>query len=533
MKGPKPTAKHRILRTIGAATLWTLIFLSVALLLTGIFIRKQWGQITVDQMLTNIAGAGQGGGYVWITVFWVIVAPLAITALLFAGRRLWIRYRVSARLRLSAARRRIRHAAVRGVASALVVLLIGGTVITGSTSFSSAVQLPTYIKSVSSSMNIGDYYREPTVVGNKNARNIVVVYVESAENHLADDSLFPVNMLEPMEDATKGWGEIPDLKQYNGGGWTMAGITSTQCGIPLKGKGSATGDKVMNNLAVADFMPGIDCFGDVLKENGYKNVFLGGASAEFASKGSFLRTHGYDEIKDLAHWREIGEKEKDMRPDWGLSDRRLMEHAKDEVSTLHRESAETGQPFNLSVLTLDSHEPIHRYHDCPQRTGDDELASVWLCSSEAVGGFVKHMEDEGILEDTSVVLMGDHLKHMADWNVYHEELDDKTDRSVFSRIWMPGTKDGKLPLGEPRSGADQLNMLPTLLEVAGLEVKDRQAGIGVSVFSQAVPHDSAQALNDDAYAELTLARSADFYKKVWGMEEPQEAPSTQPGDSAE
>ena len=90
MKGPKTTAKHRILRTIGAATLWTLIFLSVALLLTGIFIRKQWGQITVDQMLTNIAGAGQGGGYVWITVFWVIVAPLAITALLFAGRRLWI-----------------------------------------------------------------------------------------------------------------------------------------------------------------------------------------------------------------------------------------------------------------------------------------------------------------------------------------------------------------------------------------------------------------------------------------------------------
>ena len=140
------------------------------------------------------------------------------------------------------------------------------------------------------------------------------------------------------------------------------------------------------------------------------------------------------------------------------------------------------------------------------------------------------MDDEGILEDTSVVVMGDHLKHMADWNVYHEELDDKTDRSVFNRIWMPGTKDGKLPLGELRSGADQLNMLPTMLEVAGLEVKDRQAGVGVSLFSPTVPQDSAQALNDDAYAELTLARSADFYKKVWGMDEPDESSSTEPND---
>ncbi len=530
MKGSKTTAKHRILKAIGAAFLWTLIFLSVALLISGIFIRKQWGQITVDQMLTNIAGAGQGGGFVWITVLWVAVVPLAITALLFVGRQLWIRYRMSARLRLSAARRRIRRAALRGMASTFIVALIAGTVITGSTSFSSAVQLPTYIKSVSSSMNIGDYYREPVVVGNKDARNIVVVYVESAEDDLADDSLFEVNMLEPMEDATEGWAEAENYKQYSGGGWTMAGITSTQCGIPLKGKGSATGDKVMNNLAVADFMPGVDCFGDILKENGYKNVFLGGANAEFASKGSFLRTHGYDEVKDLPHWQSLGEKEEDMRPDWGLSDRRLMEHAKDEVSALHRESSETGNPFNLTVLTLDSHEPIHRYHDCPLRTEDDELASVWLCSSEAVGDFVKHMDDEGILEDTSVVVMGDHLKHMADWNVYHEELDDKTDRSVFNRIWMPGTKDGKLPLGELRSGADQLNMLPTMLEVAGLEVKDRQAGVGVSLFSPTVPQDSAQALNDDAYAELTLARSADFYKKVWGMDEPDESSSTEPND---
>lgn len=523
--------KKPLASRIGTALLWTMIWLNVTLLISGIYIKMQWGQITVDQMMTNIAGAADGGGFVGVTILWVLIVPLFVTVLLYVGRRLWTRYRVSARLRLAAARRRIRRTMFRAAASTLVVLLVAGTVITGSTSFSSAVQLPTYIKSVSSSMNAADYYRAPAVVGSKDARNIVVVYVESAEQYLTDESLFPVNMLGPIEDETEGWGRIPAYKQYNGGGWTMAGITSTQCGIPLKGKGSATGDKVMNDLAVDDFMPGIDCFGDVLKDEGYKNVFLGGANADFASKGSFLRTHGYDVIKDLPYWKERGEKEEDIRPDWGLSDRRLMEHAKDEVSALHAESKKTGKPFNLSMLTLDSHEPIHRYHDCPQRTGDDELASVWLCSSEAVGGFIHHMEQEGMLEDTAVVVMGDHLKHMANWNVYHEQLDDKTDRSVFNRIWIPGTENGTTPLGAPRAGADQLNMLPTMLEAAGLEIENREAGLGVSVFSPSIPQGSAQALDEDSYGELTLARSSDFYKQVWGMMEPGEDGTPTPTDA--
>jgi phosphoglycerol transferase len=167
------------------------------------------------------------------------------------------------------------------------------------------------------------------------------------------------------------------------------------------------------------------------------------------------------------------------------------------------------------VLTLDTHEPVHLYDYCTVDT-QDKVTSVFSCSLSQVAGFVDHMEEKGYLEDTAVVIMGDHLKHMGANDAFHAQLDDHPNRTIFNRIWVPDG-DGNKAL---RPRVDQLNMYPTILEAAGLTLKDHEAGLGVSAFAPEVPDDSAQAAEPDVYSGLLDSPSPLFYAKAWAGGDP-------------
>jgi phosphoglycerol transferase len=167
------------------------------------------------------------------------------------------------------------------------------------------------------------------------------------------------------------------------------------------------------------------------------------------------------------------------------------------------------------MLTVDTHEPAHLYDYCPQDS-ESEVTSMFACSMTQVAGFVDHLEEQGYLDDTAVVVMGDHLKHMGASNAFHEQLDDNPNRSIFNRFWIPGDDRRTSTM---QDGVDQLNMMPTILEAAGIELADRQGGLGVSAFTQDIPLGSAQGLEPDAYDELLNSRSSDFYKDAWDGQE--------------
>ncbi|KUG62085.1 sulfatase [Kocuria rosea subsp. polaris] len=504
----------QLIRRVGVAAgrllVYVLIWAGLALLIAAAGIRFFWGEISVGQMLLNLVSVeidGGGGPIVWIGILGVGVLPLLITA----GIALWQHAR-RRRRRVGGDRRPRRSRwAVRTVSTVLVAAVVVG----GTTAFATTVGVADYIRAGNSEYDLGDHYVEPTVTGDEQKRNLVLIYLESGEATLANDELFEKDAFAPLKAVTRasdGWQSVEDFQQYEGGGWTMAGLTSTQCGVPLKGIGSAAGSGALNDLGgdVDTYLRGIPCLGDVLEEHGYTSVFLGGANASFAAKDAFLRTHGYSEIKDLSDWRAAGEPERNFRGDWGLSDGRLMAHAADEIDALHAEAERTGRPFNLSVLTLDTHEPVHVYDYCDVDTRD-EVTSVFACSMAQVAGFVDHMEEKGYLEDTAVVIMGDHLKHMSAGDAFHEQLDHHGNRTIFNRIRVPGA-DASSTL---RPRADQLNMYATILEAAGLTLADHEAGLGVSAFTSEIPEGSAQALEPDAYAELLDSRSSRFYAGAW------------------
>lgn len=517
MSGAAKTTAKRVGAVIGHVAVYVLIWLALTLFIVGIGIHMFWGSITVDQMMMNLVSMqtdGGGGDLVWLGVLAFGVLPVALTVLIA-----YVRHRV--KRRRAAAVEDVTVPVGRGWLQRTVsVVLVAVVVVSGTAMFGSSVHVGAYIRAANSEYTIDQYYQPPVVTSAENARNVVMIYLESGEATLEDTTLFEKDPFVPLKDVTReedGWQDVGNFQQYEGGGWTMSGITGTQCGVPLKGNGLVTGQSGLNSLGsgVANYLGGLTCVGDIFKEQGYRNVFMGGANGSFAAKDQYLATHGYDEQYDLDDWRAKGEPADQFRGDWGLGDKRLMANAKEKVDALHGESAKTGTPFNLSMLTVDTHEPVHIYNYCDVDT-ESEVTSMFACSMNEVADFVGYMEEQGYLEDTAVVLMGDHLKHMGSSNAFGEELGDHPNRTIFNRFWVPG--DGK-KTATMRPGVDQLSMMPTILEAAGIELKGRQAGLGVSAFAERIPEDSAQNLDPDIYQQLLESRSQEFYNDAWAGQE--------------
>ena len=400
----RPTRGRRVLGILLASFSWLLVAIGAVLIGAAAWIERTFGAISVDQMLLNSPGVGNREptgaefGYISSFVWQALVLPLGLVVILalaiFALRKLIGRRAEQMPDRSGsqgAVKKGRRIARVLRARYWLPTVAAIGVLALGSQMFASTIGLAQYVRSATTSLSMSDYYAAPVVERRpEQAQNLVLIYLESMENAFSDESMFEENMLAPLERATTGWDKIDSLRQYDGGGWTMAGIVGTQCGVPLRGIQTAKSGQLDVIGADADaYLPGAVCLGDVLADEGYTNVFMGGADAAFASKRLFLTTHGYDEVLDLNTWRERGDTE---FSDWGLSDRALMANAKSEIDRLHA----SGQPFNLTMLTLDTHEPAHAFDYCPVTT-EIPMASITRCSMEQVSDFINYMNAQGYL----------------------------------------------------------------------------------------------------------------------------------------
>jgi phosphoglycerol transferase len=482
---------------------WCLTALALAFLAIAGWVRFRFGTVSLEQILLNLptgGSEGTGNGDLVAEGLGVGVGlPLVVTAVAFVVTT------ILRRGRPPRPAKRPWAVPLLAFATSLVVFL-------------SVAGVPEYAVALLLNRSIAPYYLAPQVSqSSQRPRNLVTIYFESGENTYADPSVFGENLLADLDAATSGWSRFDGLRQYPGGGWTMSGLVSTQCGIPLKSRALTDGMN-LNNLGeeVASYLPGATCLGDVLSAHGYTNVFLGGANARFAGKDTFLAGHGYDRVLGLTSWESAGEARSQVSV-WGLSDRRLFAHASQEFDDLRA----GGKPFNLTMLTLDTHEPAGVFPGC---STPDAVAmkTAITCSSRAVAGFLEHVRDSGALQDTVVVVMGDHLKATSEGGAFKAELEAIPDRTIVYRVWSP---DG---VTFSRDRADQLSVLPTTLELLGFDLPDGRAGLGVSFVEPHPLTGTALALSDDDYRTVVTSPSSGLYKEFWGGQEPEMAVAPPP-----
>lgn len=475
---------------------WSLTALALVALASAAWIRYRFGKIVFEQFILHIPLGGEAGNNSLFgeALTWCILLPLGLV-----GLALLVRQRQGWRL---AGRRRVALPTLALTASLAVLLTVVG--------------VPKYAAAQLDQRSFADYYVTPAA-GRlpERPKNLITVYLESMENTFGDAGLFGRNLLSVLDEATDGWGRYETLRQYPEGGWTMAGIVGTQCAIPLKSQLLVEGINPNNfGEQMPHYLPGATCLGDVLAEAGYSNTYVGGANTRFAGKDTFLIDHGYTSIRGREEW-EPDEDPAEISV-WGISDHRMFAHAADTLDELRA----SDQPYHLALLSLDTHEPGGVYPSCAT---DDAvpMATAITCSTQALAGFLAHAESIGALEDTVIVVMGDHLKATAEGGYYKAELDGTADRSIVLRVWSP---DG---VAFTRQNADQFSMLATTLDLLGLEPPDGRAGLGVSFVGDHPVTGTALELAPGEYETVMTSPSSGLYRTFWEAPEPEATPTVE------
>lgn len=506
-----PTAKrglgHKILMVLG----WLAAILGAVLLGSSIWVLNTFGQISFQQMVANIPGLGgngEGGGADPDVIKSFVIEAVLIPLALVAGAAL-----IYFALTHTLSGRHPRTFLVshrRGIAGlASIALFLAGT-----SAASSSMGIPAYIRGIVTDASISNYYKEPVITSTPDdPKNLVVIYLESMDADFGSPEYMGEDLLSDLHSSTTGWASLPNLTMSPYYGYTMGGVVTTQCGIPPKpAEGmimTEAAPQANNNIGdgLATYMPGATCLGDVLQEAGYHNVYMGGAPESFASKGTFLSSHGFDTVLGYEHWRAQGETQ---FSGWGLSDQRLFENAKEEVRELHK----SDEPFTLSMITLDNHAPITDFGYCPDTTGNLEKNTV-RCQSHIVSDFIDDMDTNGILDDTVVVVMADHQAFTtADIASYKRDMGWRAQQQLplFNAVWSP---DGA---AFARESGTQAHMYPTMLQLLGFGLQDHQAGMGVSLLvpeSDVADSHTILNLGFDDLANLYNSSSTDLYKKLW------------------
>ncbi|HSI53940.1 MAG TPA: sulfatase-like hydrolase/transferase [Ramlibacter sp.] len=319
-------------------------------------------------------------------------------------------------------------------------------------------------------------------------KNLVLIYVESMEETYGDRRVWGRDLLEPLRGL--GGVSFADYRGAPGTNWTIAGMVATQCGVPLR--------VVSQHDIKQAFLPGATCLGDILHRHGYRNVFLGGAPLSFAGKGKFLKDHHYDVTFGREEWQQEGVQDRSLG-EWGLFDDELYARAKVKLRQLH----ESGQRFNLTLLTLDMHNPHgFRSPSCIKR-GLKSFEDIVECASFQAADFVRFIEQSGYLKDTNVVIMGDHL---AVSNPVYDALRKIEKRRIYNQFIS------QEPLSKSTEAILPFDLYPSILEFIGFTVPEGRLGLGYSAFGGATGTRPAERLDDLVLPSLSGSSS---YGRLW------------------
>lgn len=312
-----------------------------------------------------------------------------------------------------------------------------------------------------------NHYEAPVIHRQEDPPNLLILYLESLERTYGNpefgDAYDDLHALGEKGVVFEG------VEQTNNTGWTMAGMIGSQCGTPLMPAGLVH-DSQFEPLA--EVVPGVDCLGDLLDDQGYQLSYLGGASKAFAGKGRFYEGHGFDNVRGLDELKE-GLEDPAYINDWGLYDDTLYDLTADEIKRL---DAESDAPWGVVNISLAGHAPVgFPARSCRERQGEwdgeDILYSV-KCSAWLARQLVERLEDDGLLDDTLVVVASDHLSmRVSVW----DQLVSLPRENTFMLLG-----NGLEPQRISRR-ASIVDLFPTILDALGYPPSHHQAGLGVSL----------------------------------------------------
>ena len=198
-----------------------------------------------------------------------------------------------------------------------------------------------------------------------------------------------------------------------------------------------------------------------------------GSDGDFGGRQTYFETHGDYEIIDTKYLKETGYIPEDYDVFWGMEDLKLFDVAKAKLT----EVAEKGEPFNFSLLTVDTHYPIGYVDETCDLTYDNDYANAIQCSDLKIIEFVKWIQQQDFYENTTVILTGDH----ETMNNEFLNLSVQEEKRMYNTFLnLPFEVDADVLVNREFSALD---MFPTTLVAMGAQIEGDRLGLGSNLFS--------------------------------------------------
>ncbi len=463
--------------------------LGTALISLSIWYKDTYG-IPIKELLYVITGPLEGTGAGTINAIILATAPAAAIALaIFTVGAILVRIK--------------KHRIMKRILTGICAAVFPFSVIVTAYSF----EFSSLLNATKTTYIYEEYYVFPNDVNITPAeekRNLIYIYVESLETThmtlenggvMTEDYLPNLTELakENISFSNKNDGLLGGFLQTSGTWWTIAALLSSTSGIPFS---FPIERNYMHERE--EFAPGLTNLGDILEANGYNQEFLCGSEAVFAGRDKYFAQHGNYKIFDLFTAREEGYISEDYHNGWwGYEDKYLFEIAKDEATRLYSE----GKPFNLTILTVDTH-PDEGYvcDECGDEFSE-KTANVLSCSDRQVSEFVNWCKEQEFFDNTTIIITGDHARQDSSMV---EDIPE-SERTMYNCFINSAV--------EPEGALTErvwtsLDMFPTTLAAMGFEIEGDRLGLGTNMFSG--EQTLAERLGYDRLNE-EIGKSSDFY----------------------
>lgn len=161
------------------------------------------------------------------------------------------------------------------------------------------------------------------------------------------------------------------------------------------------------------------CLPEVLKNNGYKTVYLQAAPLSFMSKDRFMKKIGYEEVYGES-WFESAYK----WSSWGPDDKAFFEQSQSFIKNLEKQK----KPWFLTLLTVGTHHPFKVGKHFKSKHKSQTIENSFAYLDQSLKPFMEKLASGGILDDTLVIITSDEA---------HGYLKLKGIRQLISENWIP------------------------------------------------------------------------------------------------
>ncbi len=236
------------------------------------------------------------------------------------------------------------------------------------------------------------------VCKNRTERNVIVISLESYEKSLLEAERF-ASLTPNLRRIKNQWNYFP-LQPNDGAWWTSGSIYTSLTGFP------AFFGVHHNQIFKSSYQTEIVSLPQIFKQTNHKTMYLIG-NAEHSGLEDMFKTLGVDSIIDDRSFP------KGVYPEsnYGLHDYDLFEIAKQKI----KQFAQANQSFALFITTTDTHFPNGLYDERMEKhiKRDKEMSDLEFMIAavdDIVSNFVEYLQNNHLLENTTVFIFPDHLK---------------------------------------------------------------------------------------------------------------------------